>query len=201
MNRRRFLAIIGAGATSGMWIDGYGLAPLQKHIVIAITGQCSFCGKSAGNILRLAGVIGRPARICNECIDICLEIYGGEPPNLTPSTLPPDFSVNNNAVAFDFQLPEEMLNAPLPQTEAELEAFIGQPLPQTEAEVVAFIDRWRDLINQARTEQSRIKRSELSCSFCERTRSELQENLLAAPQAYICEYCVREIAESMKAIH
>lgn len=199
MNRRRFLALIGIG-TPGIWIDRSGLIQFSKHIVIAIAGQCSFCGKLAREVLCLAGVIGRPARVCNECIDHGLEVLKPNLPRATPPPSPTEISIDNEgAVAFDFRLPEGLLNVSLPHTEAELEAVIGQPLPHTEAELEAFLDQWRNLINQARTDQGQIKHSQLSCSFCDRTRSEVG-NLLASPQTYICDYCIREAAESMKTL-
>ena len=187
MKRRHFLALVGIGHP-GIWIDRVGLTQLRKHIVIAIAGQCSFCGKAAGDVMCLAGVIGHPARICNECVDICLEILRPDPSTVTPSSLT-EFSIDNNAVAVDFRLPEELLNVSLPQTEAELEAFIGLPLPQTDLELKDFIDQWRNLINQANTEQGKTKRSELWCSFCDRKQSEVGK-LMAAPQTYICDYCI-----------
>jgi ClpX C4-type zinc finger len=73
MNRRHFLALIGTAAP-GLWLDGTGLIQLPRRMVIAISGRCSFCGKAAGEVFGLVGVTSRPMRVCNECIDICLEI-------------------------------------------------------------------------------------------------------------------------------
>ncbi|MBO0721732.1 MAG: hypothetical protein J2P41_12965 [Blastocatellia bacterium] len=35
-------------------------------MVISVSGRCSFCGKEAGEVFGLAGVISRPTRICTE---------------------------------------------------------------------------------------------------------------------------------------
>lgn len=207
MKRRHFLALIGIG-TPGIWIDRSGLTQLQKHIVIAIAGQCSFCGKSAGEVLCLAGVIGRSARVCNECIDHCLEILRPDIPTATSPASSTKLSMDKEGVAhaFDFQLPGGLRNAPLPQTEAELEAFIDQwlnlhnaTLPQTEAELEAFIDQWLNLLNRTGADQGQIKADELSCSFCGRTRGK-EAPLLAGPQTRICDYCISETAANMKTI-
>ncbi|MBO0720931.1 MAG: hypothetical protein J2P41_08910 [Blastocatellia bacterium] len=73
MHRRNFLALIGA-SVPGVWLNGVGLIQLPRKMVISVSGRCSFCGKEAGKVFGLAGVINRPSRICNECIDICFEI-------------------------------------------------------------------------------------------------------------------------------
>lgn len=168
-----------------MWIAGSGLTLLQKQIVVAITGQCSFCGKSAGEVLCIAGVVSRGARICNECIDHCLKVRGYNAQTEVPFSSSTERSVGDEgADVFDFQLPRGSSNAALPQTETELEAFI---------------DQWRDLIGQAEPDQGQVEGGELSCSFCARTRTEAG-NLIAGPQTYICDYCISEAAANIKTV-
>lgn len=182
MKRRSFLALIGVG-TTGVWIDGAALPPLSKHIVITITGQCSFCGKSANDVLSIVGVIGRPARICNECVAMCLEIHRQ---SASTATLPSDPPVDNeNARIFDFQLSGISENVSVPNTEAEL---------------AAFIDQWQNLIKQATEDRGQRTGGELLCSFCDRTRNE-GGNLLAGPETYICHDCLNEASARMKRIH
>ena len=89
MKRRRFLALAGT-AVPGIWLAGAGLIQLPGRMVLAISGDCSFCNKSAAKVFGMAGVVGRAARICNECVEIYLEILrddqlagekqAGEPP-------------------------------------------------------------------------------------------------------------------------
>ena len=182
MKRRSFLALIGVG-TTGIWIEGSGVIPLPKHIVTTISGQCSFCSKSAGEVLCMVGVIGRPARICNECVAMCLEIHRQSVNTAMP---PPEIPVDDeNARVFDFQLPGMSDNVSWPNTEAEL---------------AAFIDQWQNLINQGKADRGQNTSRELSCSFCDRTRNE-RENLLAGPETYICGYCLGEASARMKTIH
>ncbi|TMA21685.1 MAG: hypothetical protein E6J88_15470 [Deltaproteobacteria bacterium] len=40
-------------------------------MVVALTGECSFCGKDASSVRGLVGVLGTPPRICNECLKLC----------------------------------------------------------------------------------------------------------------------------------
>ena len=73
ISRRRFLAFCGGGIT-GIWLAGTGLVRLPDTVVFAMSGSCSFCGKEAREIFGLAGVTYRNVRICDECINLCLEI-------------------------------------------------------------------------------------------------------------------------------
>ncbi len=50
MNRRRFIALIGA-AVPGLWLEGTGLIQLPKRMVIDISGACSFCRKAPIRLL------------------------------------------------------------------------------------------------------------------------------------------------------
>lgn len=179
MKRQNFLALIGIG-NPGIWIDGPGLTPLSKNIVNSIIGKCSFCGKSAKEVLCMAGVISRLARICNECIDICLEIQRDNIQTVTSAVPPAELPMSNdNANVSDFSIPNAPINLSSPNTKAELKVFI---------------DQWRNLINQGRRMSS-----ELLCSFCDRTRDE-GGNFVAGPKTFICKSCVSEIATNMKTI-
>jgi ClpX C4-type zinc finger len=73
VSRRRFLTLCGGGMT-GIWLVGTGLVRLPGKLVFAMSGSCSFCGKEAREIFGLAGVTYRNVRICDECINLCLEI-------------------------------------------------------------------------------------------------------------------------------
>jgi len=75
MNRRRFLAITGAGGF-GLFLPGAGLIEVPSNMVLHLAGNCSFCHKPAREIAGLAGVVGRDPRICDECVRLCLEIIG-----------------------------------------------------------------------------------------------------------------------------
>jgi ClpX C4-type zinc finger len=179
MNRRRFIALIGAAAP-GLWLEGTGLIQLPKRMVISISGQCSFCGKASREVFGLAGVMSRPTRICNECIDICLEILSDDlhlhPP---PPAPPPDEHLVSDeiSVAFDFE---------------PIGLARGTRMPQTRAELEAFIEQARKLLDQSETKPRR-RDNELSCSFCDRKQAETGR-LIAGAQSYICDVCIFDAA-------
>src|SRR5262249_20055765 len=126
MSRRRFLALVGA-AVPGLWLDGVGLIQLPRHMVVAISGQCSFCAKDAREVYGLVGTTTRPSRVCNECIDICLEILRYDMYAQKISAPPPPaehFMASEIPDAFDFEVTGVVRNVRTPQTRAELKAFI-----------------------------------------------------------------------------
>ena len=177
MNRRRFLALMGT-AVPGLWLDGIGLIQLPKRMIIDISGRCSFCAKPAREVFGLAGVVSHPTRICNECIDICLEIFRDDqllhPPSAPP--LPAKQRVSTEiAEAFDFEVTGLVRNRELPRGELE-----------------AFVEQLRKLLNQPATSRQQ-RGSELSCSFCDRKQHEVRK-LIAGPQTYICDDCTGDAA-------
>jgi ATP-dependent protease Clp ATPase subunit len=179
MNRRNFLALIGA-AVPGVWLNGVGLIQLPRKMVISLSGHCSFCGKDAREVFGLAGVISRPTRICNECIDICLEIMLDD---ILLTAVPPHPAVHieeaGNTTLIDFDLDELIPNVKAPQTRAEMKSFI---------------DQLHRLLDQSETDRDSPKKSdELLCSFCDLAQSKVKK-LIAGPQSYICDICVGDAA-------
>jgi ATP-dependent protease Clp ATPase subunit len=180
MNRRSFLALIGTAAP-GLWLNGIGLIQLPRRMVIDISGRCSFCGKPAGEVFGLAGVLSRPARVCSECIDICLEILSDDLYALTASAPPRryDHKVDTSLEdAFDFEPMGLARNVAIPRTPAELNAFMEQI---------------RKLLDQSETSRQWTNRGELSCSFCDQNKHEVRK-LIAGPQTYICDICIGDAA-------
>src|SRR5262245_17212157 len=90
INRRRFLALCGI-ALPGIWFVNAGLIRLPAETQLLVSGWCSFCAKEAEEVFGLAGVTHRPDRICDECLDLCLETlveeHGWTPP--PPQLFPP----------------------------------------------------------------------------------------------------------------
>ncbi|HKQ74071.1 MAG TPA: ClpX C4-type zinc finger protein [Blastocatellia bacterium] len=183
MNRRRFIALIGA-AVPGLWLDGTGLIQLPKRMVIALSGRCSFCAKDAREVFGLAGTLNQSTRVCNECIDICLQILRDDaifnPASIPPPPPPPiagHHTRRETSDAFDFEPIGVRRNAGAPLSSAELESLF---------EVM------RKLLDQ--TEPIRKRRDdELSCSFCDRKKDEAVK-LIAGPHVYICDVCIGDAA-------
>src|SRR5262245_22768183 len=179
MNRRRFIALIGA-AVPGLWVDGIGLIQLPRQMLITISGQCSFCAKDAREVFGLAGVLSRHARICSECIDICLDILM-EDAFLTFTH--PDQLAQNAASpnAFDFEASAIIPGDAMRRIGVDLEAFMDKILKQLE---------------QPKPIRP-MKISHLACSFCDRNQKETRK-LIAGPQVYICEICTGDAAALIK---
>jgi ClpX C4-type zinc finger len=179
MNRRNFLALIGA-SVPGLWLNGVGLIQLPRKMVISVSGHCSFCGKEAGDVFGLAGVISRPTRICNECIDICFEIILDDiQMGLVPPSPEEQIAEAGGEISIDFEADELIPNVKVPQSRAEMKAFI---------------DQLHRLLDQSETNRNPPKKSdELSCSFCDLGQSKVKK-LIAGPQSYICELCVGDAA-------
>jgi ClpX C4-type zinc finger len=191
MNRRHFLALIGA-SVPGVWLNGIGLIQLPKKMVISLSGRCSFCGKDAGDVFGLAGVISRPTRICNECIDICFEILLDDI-KLVAVPSPPSEQIEEvgSAVSLDFEPVELIGNVKAPQSRPEMKPFIDidqlqRLLYQSETD--------RAETDRAETDRGARKRSdELSCSFCDLGQGKVKK-LIAGPQSHICDLCVGDAA-------
>src|SRR5262245_32687149 len=98
LTRRGFLWLCGASG-AGIYLAGAGLFELPKRMVLKLAGQCSFCGKERREVFGMAGVVGREARICDECVGLCYDIIGkdaamervqGPPPAPRPPNPPSD---------------------------------------------------------------------------------------------------------------
>ena len=180
MNRRQFLALSGAAVT-GLWLGGVGFIQLPRRMVIAISGHCSFCSKSANEVFGLAGITGRQARVCNECIDICLEILADDLAYYSKQSLPPISETQTSAIiasSIDPELTELLRYGRKPQTEEELSALMKQV---------------QELMNRSQARANNMGNAELSCSFCDRKQSETSK-LIAGPQVYICDRCIGDAA-------
>lgn len=175
MNRRRFL-LLGAGATTGIWVAGAGLLQLPGAMVLKLGGVCSFCGKRAGDIRGFAGVGGRPVRVCDECVQLCLDIIAEEDwatGNAWRRPPPPRREASRaEARAFADSLGIETGSDPFESLWAAFEREIGVP-PGANA--------------------TPRPRSELACSFCDKLQRETRK-MIAGPSVYICEACIGDAA-------
>jgi hypothetical protein len=183
MNRRRFIALIGA-AVPGFWVDGIGLIELPRQMVITISGHCSFCGKDAREVFGLAGVLRRHARICSECIDICLEILMDD--------------MRMVALAVDSRYPDHILESSESSDAFDFEALgikRNDDLRRIGVDQEAFMEIILKHLDQSKLPDPHgpKKISHLACSFCDRKQSETKK-LIAGPKIYICEICIGDAA-------
>ena len=141
VTRRRLLFLLGAGAT-GLWVAGTGLVTLARRFVLELAGLCSFCGKQKTEVRALAGVVGRPVRICDECVGLCQDIIAEESAKAPPRPQP-ESSTDEELMAYLKELGAEAgdLDKALAALKQKLE---GKP------------ERWNDL----------------ACSFCDTHRKD-----------------------------
>ncbi|HEY7372318.1 MAG TPA: ClpX C4-type zinc finger protein [Polyangia bacterium] len=74
MTRRGFLWLCGA-STAGIYRAKTGLIDLPRQLVLQMAGTCSFCDKDRLEVFGIAGVVGKEARICDECIGLSLDFF------------------------------------------------------------------------------------------------------------------------------
>lgn len=65
MDRRLFLFLFG-GPTAAIVLAGQGALALPQRLALLASGHCSFCLGSSG-VRSLAGMLGKPARLCDLC--------------------------------------------------------------------------------------------------------------------------------------
>src|SRR6185503_15393819 len=70
--------------------NGQSIIPNGGHLVMRRgedTLRCSFCGKSQNEVKKL--IAGPTVYICNECIDICIEIISDDAQQEAAAARPP----------------------------------------------------------------------------------------------------------------
>jgi hypothetical protein len=174
VSRRRFLAFCGGGI-AGNWLAGTGLVRLPGKLVFAMSGSCSFCGKEEREIFGLAGVIYRNIRVCDECVNLCLEIIveeiGIKPP--LPAWAEPD------ADPFEEGVYDPKLLAQLVRRLASGER--GNRLIDALATAIVRSD---DAVIVPPSSGFQIE-----CSFCDKPKRE-DMTMVAGPTVYICDGCI-----------
>jgi hypothetical protein len=162
-SRRRFLFLLG-GATAGIWLASTGLIRLERTFVLKHAGGCSFCGKTARDVLAIAGVTGRSCQICDECVGLCCDILDGD------------------GVRFRRDSTAD-IEARLPQDREALARFLAEIEEQRRSYDAQSLD----------LSSSRSVLTEFACSFCDRPRSEVAK-LISGPRVFICDGCTGEAA-------
>ncbi len=145
-------------------------------MVLAISGTCSFCTKGGDSVFGLAGRMGRSARICNECVGLCLDIMGEE-------------------IEMDPRGREPFAEIPVPD-ELELPPELERAIAELREESLERMQRLLDEDERRMAEQPRLPAAPaaaLACSFCDKPQSEVAK-LIAGPSAYVCDLCVGDAA-------
>lgn len=78
MDRRRFLFLFG-GSTAAIALAGQGAIAMPHRMAMLASGRCSFCLGASG-LRSLAGMLGKPARICDLCVTFLEAVASGEVP-------------------------------------------------------------------------------------------------------------------------
>lgn len=180
-NRRRFLVLAGTAMT-GLWLAGTGLIRLSRRMVIAFGGSCSFCDRGAEAVFGLAGTIGRPDLICNQCIEICLDILKDDPVVTTERSAspPPTDSL--------------MTHGRFEPSESEIEEVLRRlERSRPDAELGSQLEQLRGLLAGSATGPKARHKQTLECSFCDRNQHEAQK-LIAGPRVFICDACIADAA-------
>jgi hypothetical protein len=177
VSRRGFLAFCGGGI-AGIWLVGTGLVRLPGKLVFAMSGSCSFCGKEPREIFGLAGVTYRNVRICDECINLCLEIILEETESREETAW-----ADPDADRLDEGINDPERLAQLVRRLAAGER--GNRLINTLAKAIA---RSADASNVPQ------RSGFLECSFCDKPQDEAMI-LIAGPTVYICDGCVGDAGD------
>jgi hypothetical protein len=170
LSRRRFLFMLGGGA-AGIWLASTGLIRLERRLVLALGGECSFCGKKHREVRTLLGTFDRPWKICDECVELCTSILAEER----------DWASRRRA-------------APPPPLDAAADAAdatVAETLRRL-AEEPGREDSILDDLRRSFTPRPRVV-EEFRCSFCDADRRDV-EKLIAGPRVFICDGCSADAA-------
>jgi hypothetical protein len=194
MRRRKFLLVCTAAAT-GLWMQSVGLTTLTRKVVVALSGDCSFCGHHVTDVGSMARSVGAQVRICDHCVSLCMDVLAES--GFTPE----DLGVERAATAATCRDAQDRIDT---------EAFLGDLLKIRQAtESGAYESEIDRMIASARaflerspgarsTRESTATRKALSCTFCEAKHAEVKK-LLAGPTVYICDGCIGEAAVATQA--
>ncbi len=172
-SRRGFLLLLGSTAP-GLWLPDSGLIRLTDRFVLAFGGACSFCGKDAREVQKLAGVVGRAVRICDECIGLCLDILSEE--KLIEER--PDRQLPRAEEGYTVHSDEELLN-------------LLRSLGESEEEILRIQKALAERPARPHHASSPLTTDAFKCSCCDVHRREVRK-LISGPRVFICDSCVFE---------
>jgi hypothetical protein len=121
----------------------------------------------------LAGVVGRPQRICDECLELCFDILVDED---------------------DLQrLAERGRSQPAARERSleELEEILRASRGNGELDESKFNELIAGLRRRLDGPLPRTHHLDFVCSFCDRSQKEVRK-LIAGPTVYICDACIAD---------
>jgi hypothetical protein len=161
------------GATAGLWLAPARLVAAPRSLVLQVAGRCSFCGRAAEQARGLAGIRGRTARICDQCVELCLRILHEEAPSRRP---PPP--------------------APRPGTWAEIEERLAAIAEQFDLDE----DTLRREVHQQFERDPGWTQQPMACSFCDAPQQDVAK-MIAGPRDFICDGCIAGAATMLESCH
>jgi len=185
VSRRWFLAFCGGGI-AGIWSAGTEFLRLPAEMAFAMSGTCSFCGRGACEVFGLAGIAHRNCRICNHCIELCVDILAEE--TGPAGRVPPRAEYDPEVAKAQAEIFDRIISKD-PKMLAELRRGAA-----TEGGAL-MIDAWARAIgrsDEVAVALGPIQRVERPvCSFCNKSQRD-PATLIAGPTAYICDACIRD---------
>jgi hypothetical protein len=134
-------------------------------------GTCSFChGEEPSRAL--AGVVGRPTRICDGCILLALDLWDVLVGSRRKSSL---------VIAF------EELSAGVEDFRKRSDELFGELTPEEEAQCRAAVEKRRSEVGKPKPPPPPAPM--LRCWFCDETNGD-ERRMIAGPSAFACERCV-----------
>lgn len=158
------------GATTGLWLASTGLVRLERRFVLSLGGGCSFCGKDRAEVHALVGTPGRSVRICDECVELCLDIVGEEVGIQSPRDVHQYVAPSFHDEQFQ-QRVADILQSLANEREARRSDALLNDLRQS-------FDPGPDMTVEM-----------FRCSFCSAHRKDVMK-LIAGPRVFICDNCI-----------
>ena len=171
--RRRFLVLCGAAGT-GIFLANTGFIELPKRMVLQLAGNCSFCGKARGEVFGMAGLVGMPTRICDECIGLCFDIIREEIETYRSPASPSMTSSSSSTTGND---------------DGELERLLREAGTKAGVDPRELIARIHERLSPPSGQRPVM--DDFHCSFCGRSRREVRK-LISGPRVFICDDCTAD---------
>lgn len=187
ITRRNFVILCGA-ALPALYLPDQKPIELSRRFVLGFSGSCSFCGKRHGQVRALAGVVGRPQRICDVCVGLCLEIIGEESArDRSESGVLGAAGVEDLIHRVALGLSRRVPDPPDPRA-------LSDALRELRQEVAAGVEPW----SQRNTRPCSF--DQFACSFCDVGRRDAWK-LISGPRVFVCDVCAADASGLLMRTH